>query len=164
MSRPRRKESMLDRAFKYARLHEGGMSAVEISKKHGGENEVTIFKLIRMANAPKSIHALIRKKKVPATTVQNLLKSSMTDAQMIAVVQAEVDRRNNTHDQLEQIGFRGASSMTARRAINVALDNLRKRRLIKSEGQKAIARCLNEIFGKNGKPSVDEIQSAILAN
>lgn len=156
---------MLDRAIKYAKLYKNGsgMKVSEIAEKID-ENEVTVYKLIRMGNAPQVVIAMIRKGLIPATTVSNLLKSSMTDKEMIDVVNEEVQKRKDALEQLHKEGFQGGTSMTAKRAIKLALSNLKKRHLIKGEGQKAIARCLAEIFRDDRKPSVADIESAILMN
>ena len=156
--------SMLERATKYAKLynHGRGKSAADIAERFC-ENEVTVYKLIRMGNAPDAVHALIRKKRVPATVVLNLLKSSMTDKQMIEAVSAETQRREAALAQLEKEGFHGGTSMTLRRAITLAVANLKKRRLIKSDKQKAIAEALSDIFGGD-KPTVADIEKAILTS
>ena len=160
--RPRRDVSMLERATKYAKLYNNGQgkSAAEIAEKFS-ENEVTVYKLIRMGNAPQAIHSLIQKKRIPATIVLNMLKSSMTDKQMIDAVNAEVERRDNAIKQLEKEGFHGGTSLTLKRAVALAMANLKKRRLIKNDKQKAIVDVLNDIFGGD-KPSVADIEKAIL--
>lgn len=155
---------MLDRALKYAKLYNNGngKSALEIAERTG-ENEVTIYKLIRMGNAPHLIHSLIKSERVPATVVLNTLKSSMTDKQMIDAVKAEIAKRERALKQLEKEGFRGGTSMTVKRAIKLALSNLKKKRLIKTDKQQAIADAFNDIFGGK-KPTVSDIENAILTS
>lgn len=160
--RPRRKVAMLDRALNYAKLynHGKGKSVTEIAAKVG-ENEVTVYKLIRMGNAPRSIVSLIEKDRIPATVVLNLLKASMSDKEMIDAVNDEVSKREEAIKQLHKEGFQGGTSMTVKRAIALAVANLKQRRMIKSDKQKAVVDVLNAILG-NDKPAVADIEKAIL--
>lgn len=163
--RPRREKPMLDRALQYAKLYNGGkgMKASDIGAKFN-ENDVTVYKLIRLGEAPKSVIALIRKDEVPATVVANALKSSMTNKEVIETVNSLVKERAEARKKLHDAGFRGASSMTVSRAFKIALQNLKKRHMIRSEGQKAVVRVFNEIFSGERKPSVRDIEQAILLN
>lgn len=155
---------MLDRALKYAKLYDNGKgkTVLQIAGQFN-ENEVTVYKLIRMGDAPRSIISLIRSERIPATVVANILKSAMTDKQMVDAVNAEVQKREHALKQLEKEGFRGGTSMTVKRAIKLALSNLKKKHLIKNERQKAIADAFSDIFGGR-KPSVSDIENAILMN
>ena len=155
---------MLDRALKYAKLYDNGKGKTvpQIAEKFN-ENEVTVYKLIRMGNAPNSIISLIKSERIPATVVANILKSSMTDKQMVDAVNTEVHKREHALKQLEKEGFSGGTSMTVRRAIKLALSNLKKKHLIKNDRQKAIADAFNDIFS-GAKPSIADIENAILMN
>lgn len=164
--RPRREKPMLDRAIEYAKLHDGGrgMKAPDMSEKFS-ESEVTIYKLIRLGEAPKGVISLIRKGDIPATVVANLLKASMTQKEMNEAVNAEVKRRNDARLELHKAGFKGASSMTLRRAIRVAMSNLTNRpSLIKGEGQKAVVRALTALFNGDSKLSPADIERVVLMN
>lgn len=162
ISRPRRKVAMLDRAMNYAKLYNDGKgkSVAEIASKVG-ENEVTVYKLIRMGNAPRSVISLIEKDRIPATVVLNMLKSSMSDKEMIDAVNNEVSKRDEAIKQLHKEGFQGGTSMTVKRAIALAVSNLRKKRMIKNDKQKAVVDVLSAILG-NDKPAVADIEKAIL--
>lgn len=161
-SRPRRKEAMLDRSLKYAKLFNNGegKSVAEIAQKFH-ENEVTVYKLIRMGNAPKKILSLINDGKIPATIVLNLLKSSMSDKEMVEAVSNEIAKREQAIKQLKDAGFQGGTSITMKRAIRLAISNLKKRRLVSNDKQKAVVEVLNAILG-NEKPMVADIEKAIL--
>lgn len=163
--RPRREKPMLDRALEYAKLHNGGkgMKAADMSAEFD-ENEVTIYKLIRLGEAPKGVISLIRKGDIPATVVANLIKASMTPDEVTSVVNEEVKRRNDARHELHKAGFRGASSMTLRRAIRVAVGNLRERRVIRGEGQKAVVRALTTLFSSDSKLAPADIEKVILMN
>lgn len=153
---------MLDRAMNYAALYDNGKgkSAAEIAQKFK-ENEVTVYKLIRMGNAPKKVLSLIKADRIPATLVLNLLKSSMSESEMIDAVNDEIAKREQAIKQLQKEGFEGGTSMTMKRAIRLAVSNLKKRHLVKSDKQKAVVEVLNAILG-NDKPMVAEIEKAIL--
>lgn len=153
---------MLHRALNYAKLYNDGKgkSVAEIASKVG-ENEVTVYKLIRMGNAPRSVISLIEKDRIPATVVLNMLKSSMSDKEMIDAVNSEVSKRDEAIKQLHKEGFQGGTSMTVKRAIALAVSNLRKKRMIKNDKQKAVVDVLSAILG-NDKPAVADIEKAIL--
>ena len=157
---------MLDRALEYAKLHNGGrgMKAADMSEEFN-ENEVTIYKLIRLGEAPKGVISLIRKGDIPATVVANLIKASMTPKEVTEVVAEEVKRRSDARHDLHKAGFRGASSMTLRRAIRVAVSNLSNRpSLIRGEGQKAVVRALTTLFSGDNKLSPADVERVVLMN
>jgi len=162
--RPRREKPMLDRALEYAKLYNGGRGkkASEIAEQYD-ENEVTIYKLVRLGEAPKAIISLIRKGEIPATVVANTLKASMSHSEMIEAVNALVKERHDARQKLAEAGFKGGTSMTLRRAFTIAIDNLKKRHLIKGENRKAIVRALNAIVSET-KPTVQSIEEAVLMN
>ena len=155
---------MLDRALKYARLHDGGngMTVADLQKKFK-ESDVTIYKLIRLGEAPKAVIALIRHKEIPATVVANAIKATMSPKEVTATVTAMVAERQDARKKLHEAGFRGGKSLTLRRALSLAIDNLKKRHLIKGDGRKAIVRALNAII-HDEKTSVPSIEDAILMN
>lgn len=161
--RPRREKSMLDRALEYSKLSKGGMTDKEIGRRFK-ENPVTVNKLVRLGDAPKSVISLIRKGVVPATVISNNIKASMTDADIVALVQEEIDRREDARKKLREAGFKGASSMTLRRAFTIAVDNLRKRKVLKNEGRKAVVRTLSDLLNRDGKLMPSDIEEAILMN
>lgn len=163
-SRPRRDELMLDRALKYARLHDGGngMSIKDMEKKFN-ESDVTLYKLVRLGEAPKAVHTLIRKKEIPATIVSNAIKAPMKPREITAMVEAMVAERRDARKKLHEAGFQGGKSLTLRRALGLAIENIKKRHLVKGEGRKAIVRALNEIVN-SGKPTVESIEGVILMN
>lgn len=155
---------MLDRALEYAKLYNGGrgMKASEIAEKFG-ENEVTIYKLVRLGESPKSVITLIRKGEIPATVVANAIKASMNPKEVTETVNAMVEERREARQKLAEAGFKGGTSMTLRRAFTIAIDNLKKRHLIKGENRKAIVRALNAIVSET-KPTVQSIEEAVLMN
>ena len=125
---------------------------------------MTVNKLVRLGNAPKSVISLIRKGVVPATVIANKIKASMSDKEVIALVQEEIKRREEDINKLREAGFKGASSMTLRRAFTIAVDNLRKRKVLKSEGRKAVVRTLADLLKRDGKLLPSDIEEAILMN
>lgn len=160
--RPRRAKNQLDRGLEYAALHKNGkgLKASQMVSRYG-ENEVTIYKLIRLGEAPKSVHSLIRKGEVPATVVANNIKASMTNSEIIDMVHGLIEEREKSRAELDKLGFKGASSMTLRRTITMAIANLKKSRVLKGES-KTVARVLDDIFGSDKKHTVEDIQNAIL--
>jgi hypothetical protein len=159
--RPRREKPMLDRALEYAKLYEDGKKADWIAKKYD-EHLVSVYKLIRLGNAPKTVHNLIRKGELPATEVANAITSSMTKSDVIAMAQTMVQARHDARKKLEEMGFKGASSMTLRRTVMMAMENLKKRHLIKGSEQKAIVKAFRSVFAVTHKPSVQDIEHAVL--
>ena len=155
---------MLDRAIEYAKLHKGGkgMSPSDIEEKYG-ENYITVCKLIRLGEAPKSVIKMIRSKKVSATTVLNTLKASMTPEETIEMVNNLVKEREEAHTKLEELGYKGGTSVTLKRALQMAIDNLKKRHLVKTAGRKSIIGVLNSIVNNEEKPTVESIEKAILS-
>ena len=140
------------------------MKAADMSEEFN-ENEVTIYKLIRLGEAPKGVISLIRKGDIPATVVANLIKASMTPKEVTEVVAEEVKRRSDARHDLHKAGFRGASSMTLRRAIRVAVSNLSNRpSLIRGEGQKAVVRALTTLFSGDNKLSPADVERVVLMN
>lgn len=158
--RPRRQKPMLDRAMEYAKLHKKGMSATEMEKKFN-ENYITVCKLIRLGEAPQAVIKLIKDKKVSATLVQNSIKASMTPDEVLKMVNAMVKERQESRKKLEDLGYKGGTSITLKRALGIALDNVKKRRLIKSSGRKSIINVLNSIVSQS-KPTAASIERAIL--
>lgn len=159
--RPRREKPMLDRALEYAKLYEGGKKADWIANKYD-EHLVSVYKLIRLGNAPKTVHNLIRKGELPATEVANAITSSMTKGDIIAMAQTMVQARHDARKKLEEMGFKGASSMTFRRTVMVAIENLKQRHLIRDDKQKAIFKAFKSVFGQSHKPSIEDIEHAVL--
>jgi hypothetical protein len=101
---------------------------------------------------------------VPATVISNNIKASMTNQDIVALVQEEIDRREDARKKLREAGFKGASSMTLRRAFTIAVDNLRKRKVLKNEGRKAVVRTLSDLLNRDGKLMPSDIEEAILMN
>lgn len=153
---------MLDRALEYAKLHKGGkgMSVGTMEKKFK-ESDVTIYKLIRLGEAPKSVISLIRGKQVSATLVSNAIKASMTPDDVIKLVDGMVKERQDARKKLEDMGYKGGTSITLRRALQMAIDNISKRHLVKGPSRKSIVGVLNSII-KQDKPTVQSIEKAIL--
>ena len=163
ISRPRREKNAMERALLYAKLHKGGkgLSANQLSKKYN-EHTVMVYKLIRLGEAPKSVHDLIKQKEIPATVVHNMITASMSAKEVEAVVKAEVARRRKIRQEMHEAGFKGASSLTIRRTLNLAIANLKKRHMIKTEGQKAVVRVFTRLFGGEDKPSVQDAERAMM--
>ncbi len=136
------------------------MSATEMEKQFG-ENYITVCKLIRLGEAPPAVIKLIKDKKVSATLVQNSIKASMTPDEVLAMVNAMVKDRQESRKKLEDLGYKGGTSITLKRALGIALDNVKKRRLIKSSGRKSIINVLNSIVSQS-KPTAESIERAIL--
>ena len=163
VSRPRRDKTTMERALLYAKLHKDGkgLSANQLSEKYN-EHTVMVYKLIRLGEAPKSVHDLIKQKEIPATVVHNMITASMTPNEVEAAVKAEVERRRKIRQEMHDAGFKGASSLTIRRTLNLAIANLKKRHMVKSAGQKAVVRVFSELFGGEGKPSVQDVEKALM--
>ncbi len=155
---------MLNRALEYAKLHKKGkgMGVSEISEKYN-ESEVTVYKLIRLGEAPKGVISLIKNKKIAATVVANAIKASMTPVEVSLMVENMVKEREEAHQKLEEMGYKGGTSLTLRRALTIAMDNLNKRRLVRGETRKAIVRAFNSIISDT-KPTVESIENAVLAS
>jgi hypothetical protein len=151
---------MLDRALEYAKLHRKGMSPSDIEKKFE-ENYITVCKLIRLGEAPTAVIKLIRDKKVSATLVQNSIKASMTPDEVLKMVNQMVKDRQEARKKLEDLGYKGGTSITLKRAFQIALENIGKRHLVKGPGRKSIVNALSAIV-RESKPTVESIERAIL--
>ena len=153
---------MLERALKYAKLHkESDMNVADIASKHQ-ENPVTVYKLIRLGSAPKRVISKVKSGKLPATDAANALKSGMTKMEQLAAINELVAERAEKVEKIHGAGFDG-SSMTVRRSVSIALENLKKTKLVKSDTQKAAEHALSLLFS-GGKPTVSEVENIILAS
>lgn len=136
------------------------MSVKEMEKKFN-ESDVTIYKLIRLGEAPKSVIKLIKDKKVSATIVSNTIKATMTPDEVVDMVNDMVEERQEARKKLEDMGYKGGTSITLRRALKMAIHNISKRHLVRGPSRKSIVGVLNSII-KQDKPTVESIEQAIL--
>jgi ParB-like chromosome segregation protein Spo0J len=161
VSKPRHETPVLERAIRYAQLDAEQKSVDEMHNEYG-ENPVTIYKYIRLGNAPKAVHAYIRKKKISANAAADVLLAGDSPEEMTAKVKALVEAREKDLDSLKAAGISG-KSMTFPRKVTLALEEMKKKRLLTNRTQKEVAKTIEALFSstKITKDGVVSIISSI---